>query len=175
MRLLLELRLVLSTLFVLLFTSAALTQDGAVPRFEDYPAPVYKGRVAPPNLSRSKEARVFRTRLREEAKQGVNFAGHYTVAEWGCGAGCLEVAIIDAKTGAVFFPKELNGFGVWFWGDKDYDAVQFKPNSKLLIVSGFPAAETDADEPKSGLYYYEWTGDRLKLVKLVEKKRDAGH
>src|SRR5205823_13201857 len=73
------------------------------------------------------------------------------------------------------FRSELNGFGVWFWGEKDYDAVQFRSDSRLLVVSGFPASEGEGDEPKSGLYYYEWTGTRLRLVKLVEKKRSEEH
>ena len=166
-------KLLLATLCVILFTSTALAQANATPRFEDYPVQVFKGRMAALKLNGPK-ARSFRTRLREGAKEGVNFAGHYTVVQWGCGAGCLQVAFIDAKTGAVFFPRELNGFGVWFWGEKDYDAVQFKPDSRLLVVSGFPASEGEGDEPKSGLYYYEWTGTRLRLVKLVEKKRETG-
>src|SRR2546423_14662404 len=166
-------KLLITLLCVILFTTVALAQANATPRFEDYPAPVFKGRMAALKLNGS-EARNFRTRLREGAQQGVNFAGHYTVVQWGCGAGCLQVAFIDAKTGAVFFPEKLNGFGVWFWGEKDYDAVQFKPDSRLLVVSGFPASEGGKDEPKSGLHYYEGTGRRLRLVKLVEKKRETG-
>jgi len=165
-------KLLLAILCVISFTSTALAQGSATPRFEDYPATVFKGRMAALKLSGS-EARNFRTRLREGAQQGVNFAGHYTIVQWGCGTACLQVAFIDAKTGAVFFPRELNGFGVWFWGGND-DALRFKPDSRLLVMSGFPASEGSKDEPKSGLYYYEWTGGRLRLVKLVEKKRETG-
>ena len=169
-----DMKIPVTILFVILFAATAFAQTGATPRFEGYPAAVYKGRAAALKLNDSEEARNFRTRLREGAQQGVNFAGHYTIVQWGCGTACLQVAFIDAKTGAVFFPRELNGFGVWFWGEKDYDAVQFKPDSRLLVVSGFPASEGEGDEPKSGLYYYEWTGTRLRLVKLVEKKREMG-
>jgi hypothetical protein len=38
------------------------------------------------------------------AASGPNFAGHYTLARWGCGAGCVTVAVIDMTTGAVQFP-----------------------------------------------------------------------
>ena len=48
------------------------------------------------------EARRFRTMIREAAAKGPNFAGHFTVAEWGCGAGCVSVAIIDAATGSIY-------------------------------------------------------------------------
>lgn len=166
-------KLLLTILCVISFTTTALAQTSATPRFEDYPATVYKGRPAPLKLNGTKEARNFRTRLREGAKQGVNFAGHYTLGFWGCGTACLQVAVIDTKTGAVFFPTELNGFGVWFWDNND-EALRFKPNSRLLVMSGFPASEGNKGEPKSGLYYYEWTGRGLRLIKLVEKKREQG-
>ena len=169
-----NMKILVTVLFITLFAATTLAQMGATPRFEDYPAPVYKGRAAALKLNDSEEARNFRTRLREGAREGVNFAGHYTVVQWGCGTACLQAAFIDAKTGAVFFPRELNGFGVWYWGKEDYDALQFKPNSRLIVMSGFPASEGNKDEPKSGLHYYEWTGRRLRLVKLVEKKRETG-
>ena len=166
-------RLLLTTFGVTLFAATALAQTGAAPRFGDYPARVYKGSAARVNVSSTKVARMFRTALREGAKEGVNFAGHYTVVQWGCGAGCVRTAFVDAKTGAVFFPKELAAFGVWFW-DNNEEALQFKPDSRLIVLSGFPASEGDKDSPKTGLYYYEWTGRRLRLVKFVEKKREAG-
>ena len=166
-------RLLIAVLCIIFSTLTALAQGSATPRFEDYPATVFKGRTAALRLNGSKEARNFRTRLREGAQQGVNFAGHYTVVQWGCGTACLQVAFIDAKTGAVFFPRELNGFGVWFWDDND-EALRFKPDSRLLVMSGSPASEGSKDEPKSGLYYYEWTGTRLRLVRVVEKKRETG-
>lgn len=165
-------KLLFSILCAIVFAVNAPAQSKKVPRFEDYPAPVYKGRLAPVNLKSAKGAGSFRTRLREGAKGGVNFAGQFSLVAWGCGAGCLYTAIIDLKDGAVYFPEELSGFGVWYWGDEDYDALQFKPNSRLLIMSGFPVNQADSGEPKSGFYYYEWTGKRLRLVKLVEKKRE---
>jgi hypothetical protein len=36
-------------------------------------------------------------------------------------------------------------------------------------MSGYPTSERDKAEPKKGLYYYEWTGTDLNLVKTVEK------
>ncbi|HST51462.1 MAG TPA: hypothetical protein VLJ61_05570 [Pyrinomonadaceae bacterium] len=164
-------KLIFAMLCACLFAANAFAQTESIPRFESYPAPVYKGRVAPVRINTSL-ARTFRTRLHEGSKEGVNFAGHYTVVEWGCGAGCLDVAVVDAKTGAVYFPKELSGFGVWYWGTDDYDALQFKPDSRLIVLSGSPVSESSKAEPQYGLFYYEWTGNGLKLIKVVEKKRD---
>jgi len=41
-------------------------------------------RPAPVKLL-GRKARTFCTTLRREAKAGPNFAGHYTIATWGCG------------------------------------------------------------------------------------------
>jgi hypothetical protein len=47
------------------------------------------------------QAQQFRTRLTEGARHGPNFAGIYTVVEWGCGTNCQQVAVVDARTGRV--------------------------------------------------------------------------
>jgi hypothetical protein len=163
-----------SLLFGCLLLLAAVAARGQnLPRFETYAAPVYKGKVAPVNLKSAEGASTFRTRLREGARQGVNFAGHFVLVGWGCGTGCVDVAIVDAKTGTVHFVKELNGFGVWLWDDNQ-EALEYRKNSRLLVLSGWPATEADSDNPKTGLYYYEWTGARLKLIKYVPKTREEG-
>ena len=46
----------------------------------------------------------YRTRLREGAAEGPNFAGRYTVVIWGCGTGCAQMGVVDSKTGRVYFP-----------------------------------------------------------------------
>jgi hypothetical protein len=65
-----------------------------------YPAGApYTGKPAAVNLASHKDARTFRTRLREAAPGGPNFAGRMTVVTWGCGTSCQTVALIDARTG----------------------------------------------------------------------------
>jgi hypothetical protein len=59
------------------------------------------GKPAAPVL-RTQMQRTFRTVIREAAEKGPNFAGHYTLAEWGCGAGCMSMAIVDSRTGQMF-------------------------------------------------------------------------
>lgn len=61
----------------------------------------YTGTPAAVDLESHPQARQFRTRLTEGAKQGPNFAGRYTVVEWGCGTSCQQLAVIDARTGHV--------------------------------------------------------------------------
>ena len=164
--------LLFAALCLCLLTSFAHAQDGATPNFKDYAAPVYKGRAAALKLT-TPQSRGYRTRLREGARRAVNFAGRYKLHTWSCGTGCLQTAFIDAKTGEVFFPEELNGFIVCFYDPKPVDdleeALQFQKGSRLIVMSGYPYSERGKDEPKKGLYYYEWTGRELKLLKFVEK------
>jgi hypothetical protein len=54
---------------------------------------------APVQLGSARYGRAFRTRLREGAGGGPNFAGTFTVVIWGCGAPCQMVAVIDARSG----------------------------------------------------------------------------
>jgi hypothetical protein len=169
-------KIIVASLFICLLVAGSNVARGqATPRFQDYSAPVYKGKRAPVNLKSAEGASTFRTRLREGAAKGINFAGRYTLVAWGCGTGCLSGGIIDARTGTVYFPRELGGFGVWYFSDNpNAEALEFKPNSRLLVLSGFPATEANSDNPKTGLYYYEWTGTRLRLVKFVAKSREEG-
>jgi hypothetical protein len=147
-------------------------QDGAAPSFGEYATPVFKGRTAALKLT-TPLARNYRTRLREGARRGLNFAGHYKLHTWSCGTGCLQTAFIDVKTGNVFFPTELNGFIGCYYETETIEsleqALQFQKGSRLIVMSGYPYSERGKDEPKKGLYYYEWTGSDLKLIKFVEK------
>jgi hypothetical protein len=64
-----------------------------------------------PDVS-SGEARTYRTVIREGAKAGVNFAGHYTVVTIGCGTSCIRAVVIDRMTGKVQFTPVGPGLGV---------------------------------------------------------------
>lgn len=167
-----KIKLLFAVLCVCFFNLSALAQDGAAPNFKDYAAPAYKGRAAALRLTTTL-ARNYRTRLREGARRAVNFAGQYKLHTWSCGTGCLQMALIDAKTGNTFFPEELNGFIACYYGSQPVndleEALQFQKGSRLIVMSGYPLSERGKDEPKKGLYYYEWTGTELKLVKFEAK------
>ncbi|NJO17300.1 MAG: hypothetical protein HC877_16615 [Thioploca sp.] len=120
-----------------------------LPRFEDFPAVErYTGPIAAPKLKSHPKAWEYRTRLREAAADGVNFAGRYILASWGCGSSCRDSWIIDAKTGKVYsnpfiygitsYPpfNEFNYVGGHpeglNWG------VDFRSDSRLLLITGTP-------------------------------------
>lgn len=161
-----------AALCVCFLTLNAVAQDGATPDFKDYAEPVFKGRAAALKLA-TPAARGYRTRLREGARRAVNFAGRYKLHTWSCGTGCLQTAFIDAKTGEVFFPEALNGFIICLYQPEAVndleEALQFQKGSRLIVMSGYPVSERGKEAPRKGLYYYEWTGRELKLLKFVEK------
>ena len=147
------------------------SQQGAVPRYEDFPvAKIFKGKPARPVLS-SPEARTFRTRLKEGAAKGPNFAGHYTIVGWGCGSSCQQLAVVDAQTGRVYFSKTLpNAVYAMLPDTGEEPGLKYRLNSKLLVLVGWPG-EGDQPDDLAGIFYYKWENNEFKLVHAVKKKK----
>lgn len=138
-------------------------------RFKDYPARPWRAAGYPKPVLDTAEKRAYRTRIREAAAEGPNFAGRFKVALWGAGTGNIDVAFIDESTGQVVFDDSLSGI----WGGRVADAdapgadyrVMFRPDSRLLIALGAP----HEDESREGVHFFEWTGRRLKLLRFVPR------
>ena len=142
------------------------------PTFDRYGAKVERVGKIRVDLKSNRDARLFRTNLRNAAKAGVNFAGRYVLATWGCGTNCSQSAIIDARNGRVFFPNELAGAGFGFCDlPADIEPLVYKRNSRLLVLNGFKGGDLGRENGKCGIYYLEWTGTRFRQVKLVQKTR----
>lgn len=138
-------------------------QAQKLPRFTDYPVTEsFSGKTAPLVLSR--EARMYRTRLNEAARQKPNFAGHFIVTTWGCGTECVMGAIIDASTGRVLMlPTTL-----CCWGggvDEKFNPVESKPNSKLIILSG----ARNEKEGDLATRFYKFENNRLTLIRSIPR------
>lgn len=109
-------------------------------RFNKYPVTEqYNGPQTAPKLKPGTAAWAFRTRIREAARQKPNFAGHYVLATWGCGAECLSYAIIDVKSGAVYFNDQT--VCCWFTPGlaekpESFEPVDFRINSRLVVFAG---------------------------------------
>lgn len=158
-------------LLVSSFSSALVAQKTQPPRFQDYSADVYAGKPAPLNLRSHRLARTFRTSIREQLHEGgINFAGHFTIAVMGCGTGCSTTAIVDARNGHAYFPRELNGWyvepGAYQFADNE-DVRTFRADSRLLKIIGAPRLSANERWGPSGVYYYEWTNNRLRQVYMV--------
>jgi hypothetical protein len=134
-----------------------------LPKFEDYrvaAADMFKGPAAPIVADRSKIAQTYRTRLRDGERKGPNFAGSFTLVSWGCGGGCQDWAVIDAKTGQVSDSMIRTSVG-----------AEFKPDSRLLLVDTPKLADeaysgkappncTDCGTPSA----YEWRDGKWQGV-----------
>ena len=92
-------------------------------KFEDYKVEVYTGKLADPDFSTNPGAKTFKTRIINSCKDGINFAGHYTVIVWGCGTACQGSMIVDRKTGRIFS------------GVTSSLGVEFKKDSRLFIMN----------------------------------------
>ena len=97
-----KIKIVLLVALFLAFSSDGFAQS--TPTLTQYAVKVENIKNVRVNLKSHKNANMFRTNLRNAAKEGVNFAGHYILTTWGCGTNCTQSAIIDARNGRVFFP-----------------------------------------------------------------------
>jgi hypothetical protein len=123
--------------------------DRALP-FDRYPAGrIYKARPAAPKLITANQ-REFRTVIRIGAAKGPNFAGHYTIVEWGCGSNCVVYAVVDALTGKVFDSKLPPVNNVYPCG------LSYKLESTLFVVESSQQIESTCIPA-----YYAWNGSRF--------------
>jgi hypothetical protein len=164
------------------------------PSFDRYAVPVAHVKHAPRvDLSQTR-ARLYRTQLRDAAREGAqfgpNFAGHYRLASWGCGTGCLNWGLVDLKTGRVAFDKSMfsleNGH-IDFSREKqdgdyararrafyEFGVLLYRPDSALLMTLGTP----NEDQSRDGMAFYHWTGKIFRriaftpAIKLCKKPKD---
>jgi len=145
-----------------LSTPSGPPQVPSVPAFADYAVDsVYHGSLAPVDLASSPKARRFRTVLRRGAEEGPNYAGHLTVVTWGCGTSCIDVALVDARTGRVTPSPIGAGYG-----------VQHHLDSRLLVIDRVPCSDTSWAAPYA--VFLEWTGRALRILDSLPNSRICG-
>ena len=100
-------------------------------KFDMYPVDsIYKGKLSKPNFETDPNAKEFRTRIKFGCNySGVNFAGHYTIIEWGCGCACQEMAVVDRITGKIIYSK------IPFDTADGHSGTDYRINSKMLIIN----------------------------------------
>jgi hypothetical protein len=125
------------------------------PSFNDYPVTeIYSGTPAAPDFKKNSEARSHITYLTLGAKEGPNFAGHYTVVEIGCGSPCQFISVIDAKTGEIFFNK-LNTF----------IGSRYRLDSNLFIANP-PENRGDDSWNNFPAEYYVWENNEFRRISI---------
>jgi hypothetical protein len=150
-------------LFLLLPETAGAQER--VPKFKDFPVTeAFIGRNAPVILDR--DGRTFRTRLRWAAKnERPNFAGHYILTTWGCGTTCFMGAVINAKTGKVFWLP--GSYCCWNFQetDENFEPLIYRLDSKLIVISGM----INEEEGTLGTHFYKFENGEFTLVHRVKK------
>ena len=153
-----------TALFIITAALSCVATARDLPTFDQFRvAEIYRGRPANVRLGGHPDAKKFRTVLREGARTGPNFAGHYTVVTFGCGTACQRLMIVDAKSGSVFFPPQTQP-NSYFMVTDESPPFQFRVDSELLILTGAPM-----DKENEGVYYYRWTGQALRQLAYVPR------
>ena len=157
---------------VFLLSSDAFSQRRP-PLPQDYPVlkhNMFKGTPARPLLT-SKRARLYRTVLRQGARQGPNFAGRYTIVTWGAGLGVFSLAVVDARNGKVFFPpfRTVGGTGYGLPFIDEGDNPSWAPDSKLFAFVGCP----DVNDSRKGLYVYLFDRGRFQLLYFEKENEEV--
>ena len=154
---------------------------GPIPRFEDYPLQqIYNGVPTLPKIVTPSQRR-YRTSIREgvekgwgvlhdgreQHRPGPNFAGKMIVVQWGCGAPCLMMAMVDAVTGEIYslplaiddtlaLPLLCIGNSVGRGPE-----VKFRQDSRLMVIKATP--DYSKRNHHSYSHYYLWRDNRWSL------------
>lgn len=134
---------------------------GSLPGFADCPVAVAAKHGPVPRLTfTDAQARRYSSVIRDAARGPVNFAGHYILATWGCGAGCVMAAAIDVKTGRVTSLP----FTVSDWPIDVTEPLAYRADSCLLIVRG-----SRNESAEHGTYHYAFDGKTFSLRKTASE------
>lgn len=118
---------------------------------------------------------MFRSVLRDGAKNGPDFAGHYTVVVWGCGADSFSLAVVDARNGKVYFPAFrcitlAGGYDALSIGGKEVDNPAYRQDSNLLIFAGAEDRPSVKPEDRS-VQFWVFKNGNFKLVYSIPAPR----
>ena len=118
-------------------------------------ASAYSGKTALPDFKgRERAFKDFRIRIVDGMKNGPNFAGTFSVVQFGCGTGCTFVVIANNKTAELYnFPRGGE--------DNMYLQLNFELKSRLIVAQW-------SDGDNCILEDFEWIGKERKF--LANKK-----
>jgi hypothetical protein len=95
------------------------------------------------------KGQLYRSSIHDAAQGPIDFAGHYIMATWGCGAGCVMGAVIDAKSGHVTSLP----FTVSDWPLDVIEPLSYRADSCILAVRG-----KLNERGKTGPHFYKFDG-----------------
>jgi hypothetical protein len=144
------------------------------PKFEDYPVTeVWHGTPAPVKLMGPGD-RMFRTRIRNGAKEPPNFAAHYRLVMWGCGSDCTTGVLVDLKTGEIFgHPEGASEPGTICAPGLEGSDIDFHLDSRLIIVSCGLHYSERLDKNFPDVEYFLWDNNRFRRILFIPGKPPA--
>jgi hypothetical protein len=102
---------------------------------------------------------------------GPNFGGNLIVIQWPCGAPCLRMAIVNARTGDVYYPPitatgatesfDLPLLTLGNHVSRNPD-IQFRADSNLMVIKATPQQSLSH---RSFTYYFLWNRDQWTLLR----------
>lgn len=132
--------------------------DTKLAEFNNYKiSPEYSGPLADPDINSNPLAGRYRTVIRDDLrKQGVNFAGQYTIAQWGATGIGNFMAVVDRINGKVYpFPYIIK------------TGIKFQKDSNLFIVDSLDDMLIDpcwAEMTSARTFYFKFNGTEFILI-----------
>ena len=129
-----------------------------LPKFENFPATEFSdNKNIVIDINSNPIGQIYPTAIRYSVERlGVNFAGKYSIAKWGCGTGCQNGAIVDADTGHIYL---LQGIMV--------NGYETRKDSRLLVQNPITIGSGWMNDWYK-ISYWEWTGKSLKLLGVYQ-------
>jgi len=95
-----------------------------------------------------------------------------TIVTWGAGLATFSMAVVDAKTGQVYFPPfdevGASSYGLPYLDKGDNPA--WRIDSKLFAFVGMP----DWDQSKGeGMYLYAFNRGRFRLIRFIKNNAEG--
>lgn len=91
----------------------------------------------------------------------MDFDGGYTIVEVGCGAGCIYLAAVDARTGRVsWFPCSVSN-----WPTNITEPADYKVDSALVVLYG-----QLNENGSAGPHYFRFDGKRYQAVSISTER-----
>lgn len=130
--------------------------------FEKYHVEVQKQTHAPIDWSSYPEAKDFKTRITEAYKTNeVDFAGHYVMSIFGCGASCIMGFMVDVRDGKIYDLPLGEENSCLFAEDRALGNA-----SSRLFIAGVCKENAEAKK----VYYkaYLWNEDKKEFENVEE-------
>jgi hypothetical protein len=149
---------------MLCLQSSVVAQEGT-PKFNDYPVKASRAKSSVKvKIDSTADTSCFRTMLRQTARQGIRFAGHYAIDYWGCGTNCARIGIVDLINGRAY----VTPFYVGIAGGGQHKSIKTEAASRLVLVNDPEVVRTEYGDPVPEEFvpsYFLWNGKHLLPIR----------